>query len=139
MAHAADPGRERRWREIVRRQCDSGRTIREFCRLERIAESSFHFWRAELRRRDRVAASTQAKAGAFVPVRVVADEPPETREVRHARETREAEEMIEMALPHGAVLRLRPGFDALTLQRIVMALRDVPGPADRNSTRGERC
>lgn len=127
MSHASDPERERRWREIVKRQRDSGHSIREFCRVERIAESSFHYWRAELQRRDRIAASRSAKVGAFVPLRLAESE------------GRAADEPIEMALPHGVTLRLRPGFDVATLQRIVVAMRDVPSPPTANLPGGERC
>ncbi len=64
-----NPGRERRWREIIRRHAASGMTVRVFCRQSRLKESAFHRWRAELRRRD---ASDRPAGSMFVPV-VVSD------------------------------------------------------------------
>ncbi len=47
-----NPGREMRWREIIRRQAAGGMTVREFGRQSRLNETMFYRWRAELRRRD---------------------------------------------------------------------------------------
>ena len=38
-----------RWREILRRQADSGVSIREFCATEGLSEPSFYAWRKRLR------------------------------------------------------------------------------------------
>jgi len=46
-----DVGLERRWRRIMSEQRRSGLTVREFCRRGKLAETSFHYWRRELRRR----------------------------------------------------------------------------------------
>jgi hypothetical protein len=40
-----DSGRERRWRAAVTRQKKSERTVRAFCREEKLQESAFYFWR----------------------------------------------------------------------------------------------
>jgi hypothetical protein len=40
------------WRGAVARQRASGLTVRAFCERERLVETSFHFWRRELMRRD---------------------------------------------------------------------------------------
>jgi transposase-like protein len=37
------------WREILRRQADSGVSIRRFCASEGLAEPSFYAWRKKLR------------------------------------------------------------------------------------------
>ena len=54
------------WRQTIRRQLRSGISIRAWCRRHALRESSFYWWRTQLARRD-------AKAPAFVPVRVTAD------------------------------------------------------------------
>ena len=48
---ARDAGLERRWRRIMGEQRRSGLNVREFCRRGNLAESSFHYWRRELQRR----------------------------------------------------------------------------------------
>ena len=60
------------WRDAIRRQADSGLSIREFCRREQISESSFHERRRTFRQRD---ARRPAAPPAFLPV-VVRDQQP---------------------------------------------------------------
>lgn len=43
--------KERSWRELIKRQEQSGRSIRAFCAGESISEASFHWGRRELARR----------------------------------------------------------------------------------------
>ena len=47
-----DQKRERLWRRHLREQQLSGLTARDFCSLHQLAESTFHFWRREIARRD---------------------------------------------------------------------------------------
>jgi hypothetical protein len=47
-----DPKRERFWRDVLRRQKDSGLTVRAFCAGEQLAETAFHAWRRILRKPD---------------------------------------------------------------------------------------
>jgi hypothetical protein len=51
---------------VIGRQPSSGTSVRAWCRRHALRESSFYWWRTQLARRD-------AKAPAFVPVRVTAD------------------------------------------------------------------
>jgi transposase len=46
-----DAGRERHWREVIRAQAGSGRSVREFCRQGGVKEGAFYWWRRELARR----------------------------------------------------------------------------------------
>ena len=72
-----------RWREILRRQADSGVSIREFCTTEGLSEPSFFAWRKKLRestRDGRRAPATNRrqesdKRPLFVPVRVLDSAP----------------------------------------------------------------
>ena len=48
-----DPGKERFWRGVMRRQRRGGLSVREFCEREGLKEWSFHWWRRELDKRDR--------------------------------------------------------------------------------------
>lgn len=47
-----DPKKEASWRKLTAAQRHSGRTVREYCQANGLAESSFWFWKRELARRD---------------------------------------------------------------------------------------
>jgi putative transposase len=51
MPRKSSRERELRWREIVKRQADSGVSIRRFCASEGISEPSFYAWRRKFRQR----------------------------------------------------------------------------------------
>jgi transposase len=74
-----DGERERQWRGVMRRCADSGLSVREFCRRERLPESAFYFWRRTLLERDADAADRtlvmpeSGPAPAFVPVTLPQD------------------------------------------------------------------
>jgi transposase-like protein len=97
-----DPQLERRWRELVERQRRSGESVRRFCERNSLSESSFHYWRAELARRD--AAAPKPAAPAFVPVRVT----PATS--------------VEVVLRSGVIVRAPAGSDIASVAKLVAAL-----------------
>ena len=47
-----DPGPERFWRGVLRRQARSGLGVRAFCRDAGLSEPSFYAWRRTIRQRD---------------------------------------------------------------------------------------
>jgi hypothetical protein len=124
--------RQSQWQEIVRRQGDSGQSVRAYCRQARIEESAFYWWRRELARRSQPsserAASTRkvdhggsnrlttqrpldtASPAGFLSVRVTADHDCETPRP------------IEIVLGRDRVLRIPLGFDRQTLQDVLSAL-----------------
>jgi transposase-like protein len=65
-----DPERERFWRRTFSAWQASGQTIREYCEQHHVTETSFHYWRRELRQRDAQVSKRHASP-AFVPVRVI--------------------------------------------------------------------
>jgi hypothetical protein len=93
-----------RWREILRRQARSGLSVAAFCRRSRIPQASFYAWRRKLR-----------GGAAFTEVRVA----PESALVTRA---------LELVLPGGWSIVVRPGFDRATLLALVEAL--ARGTAD---------
>lgn len=93
-----------RWGEILRRQAKSGLSVAAFCRRSRIPQASFYAWRRRLR-----------SAAAFTEVRV-SPEPVSTSGA------------LELVLPGGRRIMVRPGFDRATLLALVDALGQ--GPAD---------
>jgi hypothetical protein len=119
---ARDLGKEREWRERVRRREQSGDSVRTFCRRKGVRESAFYAWRGELarRREERHAAKEQGMsanpAGAvrFVPLQVTAgkdaDDPPG----------------VEILLSRARMVRVRPGFDRQTLLDVLAVLEASP-------------
>jgi hypothetical protein len=87
-----------RWREILRRQAGSGLSVAAFCRRSRIPEASFYVWRRKLR-----------EAATFAEVRVLPAAAPGTG-------------ALEVVLPRGRRILVRPGFDRPTLLALVDAL-----------------
>ena len=66
-----DKSKEAFWRRTVRRQVQSGLTVRAFCREHAVRETAFYFWRRELARRE----VADQRRVAFMPVRVVEEAP----------------------------------------------------------------
>jgi len=72
-----DPELERQWRERIARWQASGLTVREFCRRQGLLETSFYYWKRELRKRDAAASATLKSSPAkksrptFLPLTVL--------------------------------------------------------------------
>ena len=120
--HRRDPHKERYWRRILRDWQRSGLSVRAFCATRQLSEANFYAWRRVLAQRDRQPPSppathddpTPAPATPlplFLPIRpVLADDAP----------------ALELVLPGDALVRIRPGFDPATLQRLLDLLRGRP-------------
>lgn len=93
-----------RWREIVRRQAGSGLSVAAFCRRAHISQASFYVWRRKLR-----------DAGTFAEVRVACD---------HSllKDGPSGQGTLELVLPGGRSIVVRPGFDRATLLALVDVL-----------------
>ncbi len=125
-----DAEKERFWRRAVRRQRQSGQSIRVFCRTHALSEASFYAWRRELRRRGNRSATsgpraTAARPGrrrvasalaAFVPVRVAAEIVPSADPAAPG-----ALAAVELALPSGAVVRWPAPVEAAAVAAVVNA------------------
>src|SRR5919109_4291173 len=104
------------WRSMLAQFDADSLSIRDFCRRHRLREASFHNWRRELRRRDRLLASTAAKpAPLFVPLTISSS--PRRTDDGPGRVT--AAPPLELRLPGGRVLRVRAGFDADALRQLL--------------------
>lgn len=101
----------------------SGLTIADFCRRERLTVGAFRWWRRELARRDRDATTDRADQTpgpstdlvvrpAFLPVRVVPDEPDPPLGMAP----------VEIVLPTGLTIRVARGFDPPTLDTVLSLL-----------------
>jgi hypothetical protein len=102
--------KERFWRRMVRQWDNSGLSVRDFCAERGLAEASFYAWRRTITERD-------AAAVHFVPVRVVPEE-------QRAATDSGGGSGLELVLPAGRRLRIAPGFDAATLQRLLPLLEE---------------
>ncbi|MFN0134571.1 MAG: IS66 family insertion sequence element accessory protein TnpA [Phycisphaerae bacterium] len=102
--------KERRWRELVRRQAASGLSVRAFCRRERLSEPSFHVWRRTIRQRDGATMPRRTtQTAAFVPAVVTSGPPHKTS--------------IALELPGGGVLRFLGPTATEQLAELVVALQ----------------
>jgi hypothetical protein len=93
-----------RWREILRNQRASGLSVAAFCRRSRISQASFYAWRRKLR-----------DTATFTEVRIVPEAAPPAG-------------ALELILPDGRRIMVRPGFDRATLVALVDVLEH--GTAD---------
>jgi transposase len=109
MSTDHDGGKERFWRTRLRQWSRSGLSVRAFCEAEGLSEPSFYSWRRSLAVRD-----TQAVG--FVPVRVAPEPEPVAADASASG--------LELLLGGGRRLRVGPGFDAPTLQRLLRALEE---------------
>ena len=108
-----DAMKERRWRDLVKRQVGSRLSVREFCKREQIAEAAFYAWRRTIEERDE-ARGARRKSPAFVPAVVTSDPP--------------REESIVIELSGGRTLRL-PG--AISVERVAELVAALEARAAR--------
>lgn len=105
------------WAERVARWERSGLSAEKFARREGYQPKQLYWWRWKLRadRPSRRSPSSLTEAPRFLPVHVVTDASVVTPEP------------IEIALPNGRVVRVRPGFDPATLERVLaLAAEETP-------------
>ena len=107
MGRPRDQRKERDWRRRIREWRASGLSVRAFCDRHGLDESRFYVWRRQLEQPD-------GQATSFVPVRVVADEPPAVAST------------LEVVLTGGRTIRVTAGFDATTLRRLLAVLEEQP-------------
>lgn len=101
--------KERFWRTMVRQWRSSGLSVRDFCAEQGLSEPTFYAWRRTIAQRD-------AEAARFVPVQVVPEEKPAAGHGSACG--------LELVLGPGRLLRVGPGFDAATLQRLLALLEE---------------
>jgi hypothetical protein len=109
-----DPGKERFWRDHLKRWPNSGLTIRDYCARHCLSEPSFYGWRRTLSQRGLDAeAKAIEPAVTFVPVQVQNDllvTPPS----------------LELVLANGRLLRIPPGIDPSQLRDVLAVLEAEP-------------
>jgi transposase len=103
------------WSKRVKRCERSGLDVAEFARREGIDRKQLYWWRWRLRSTEQSATPAEP---AFLPVHVVASmsAPAATPPLESPP--------IEIALPNGRLVRVRAGFDAGTLERVLAIAAD---------------
>jgi transposase-like protein len=101
--------KEQFWRRMVRQCQGSGLSVRAFCEDYGLSEPSFYAWRRILKERD-------AAAVRFVPVQVT---PAPTAPLADS-----SADALELLLGVGRRVRVGPGFDGPTLQRLLALLEE---------------
>ncbi len=101
------------WRRVIRRQPDSGMSVRAWCRKHSVRESSFYWWRTQLARRD-------AHAPALVPVRITADR--SASDAFDLSAVSGADSRIEIILPARRCVRLIGSVDRQALTDVLAVL-----------------
>jgi len=73
-----DESKEVFWRKTLEQHRQSGLSIHEFCRREKLREPSFYSWRRELARRDAAhgASTPGRRKTVFLPVRLATEAQP---------------------------------------------------------------
>jgi hypothetical protein len=108
-----DRDREGFWRGAVTRQQRSGQSVRQFCVEHHLQESSFYFWRRELKTRDarksRITPPRPTQTPVFVPIRLAEQNAPR----------------LEVVLRCGTTLRVPAGCDRDTLALVLALLEPV--------------
>jgi hypothetical protein len=128
-----DRGKERFWRRMLRQWRRSGLMIREFCDVQGLAEPSFYAWRRTIAQRDQQTARTarprqtmrreQRGIRATVPGGLPTSDQPAFVPVRVLPEP--AISTLELVLDSGHVVRVAPGFDAVTLRQLLTVLEEL--------------
>lgn len=96
-----------RWERIIHQHKSSGQSIAEFCRRRGFSQPSFFAWRRRLR-------STPG----FVELKIAP--PPEAERDGAPRDPAG----LELLLPQGRRVVVRPGFDRQTLRDLLAALEE---------------
>jgi hypothetical protein len=107
MARTIDRAKEAWWRRALERFPRSGLSIRAFCAQQGITEHSFYRWRRVLAERDGQGSGAEPTLPLFVPVTV---------------EPEPAGSVLEVVLPRGVRVCVRPGCDAALLAQVLTVL-----------------
>ncbi len=115
--------REAYWRKTLAEASTSGQTQAAFCRARGIELATFHWWKAEIARRDagnrlsRTMSLQPSVSVSLVPVRLT-----------HERTNRPADggdSQIEIILRGGRIVHVGPAFDEQALRRVIAILEET--------------
>lgn len=104
------------FQDLLKRQKESGLTVRDFCANEGIVPSTFYYWLKKCREKE-------AQPKMFIPLTIGGEQLPAYKKNHHLRlqSAREMETpvLLELVFPNGTVLKVRNQVDLPLLQRLV--------------------
>lgn len=118
-----DDTKEQYWREQLSALAKSKLSVRGYCQVNSVSESSLRAWRRELALRDREVPLSEARKeipSPFVPIRLVMDEPQNLM----LGDPREKVSQLELVVRGGAVIRIENDTDLKLVSRLLSALED---------------
>ena len=107
------------WREVFKRQADSGLSVRKFCADEGVSEPSFYVWRKKLRqgmddrsqpRQARRREDAPGSQGRFVPLKLLS-----------------TTQTLEIVHPLGYRIQVTGDVDPVALRNVIEALDERGG------------
>lgn len=105
------------FQDLLKRQKESGLTVRDFCANEGIVPSTFYHWLKKSKLKE-----TQPKV--FIPLTIGGEQLATHKKTHHFPSYTSAKEMaapvlLELAFPNGTVLKVRNQVDLPLLQKLI--------------------
>lgn len=113
------------WRSVLRRQQNSGLSVRQFCMDEQLSDASFYRWRRKIASGDRGAVASLEKDG---PKRSKTKRDANAKQNQNAavfipvRLNAAAGSLLEVVHPRGHVVRVPTVFDENSLRQVLNIL-----------------
>jgi transposase len=123
MARSLDVCKQRHWLNLIQRWQRSRLGVREFCLQHALNEANFYVWRRVLRERGLLQdSSASPRATSAVPafVELSVDAKPNAA----SSAANSAASIVDLVLSERRRLRIRPGFDADMLLKLVRLLEE---------------
>jgi len=108
------------WRLTIDQQRNSGLSVRQFCRGQRLSESSFHYWNRKLDSPQPDEHSPSGHAAAIVPVEVVNNDSVGDHGI------------VEIRTPAGMTLRCSASLGSQAIASVISAIESASRPADED-------
>ena len=147
LGQRPDPAKERFWRRTIKRWEKDDLTIRAFCEQQRLSAASFHWWRRELKKRDRPCsrstvnrAKSRSRKRSTSPPSVLRQTASPSASVSASSDSRSplfvparvvsetsafaGRDVMEILLRNGRVVRVCPTVDTEALSKVVGMLED---------------
>ena len=102
---------------LLKRQKESGLTVRDFCANEGIVPSTFYYWLKKSKLKE-------AQPKVFIPLAIGGEQLPAHKKYNHLRHQPGANDIetpvfLELVFPNGTVLKVRNQVDLPLLQKLV--------------------
>lgn len=120
-----DANREVVWRDVVRRRAQSGLTIVEFCEVEGLKPTAFHYWQREIKRRDGQSPRPRRSKQARQPEKVSDVPGLAAVQLVEDRPAAVAGGIVEIVAGNGFVIRVGEQATTEHVRRVLQAVSDL--------------